>query len=107
MRVHWRFAFWQNGTYSQTFTVPLDWRKRYVIIGSTTFKKGDEMAHLYIQTLCNYNGSGPILCGIRDIGVDEDYTLGLNEFISSAIRATVKFKTKGGFHRAEGIVIEL
>lgn len=99
-----QFWMWTTGTYEVTLDIPLDWRKRYLITGYLTLTKGDDYAHIYISTVCNYSGGDQVLCGVRDF--DGDFDLGVTEFVSSASRVTVKLKTKGGAHRAEGVVYE-
>jgi len=59
---------------------------------------------VYISTVCHYSGGDVVSCGIRDIDGERD--LNVVEFIDNAIRVTVKLKTEGGRHRAEGVVYE-
>jgi hypothetical protein len=65
----------------------------------------DEAGLTLLSTVCSYSGGDMVLCGVRDIGGDFD--LSVTEFINSASRATIKLKTRGGAHRAEGVVYEL
>ena len=46
-----------------------------------------------------------MLCGVRDNG--DDFDLSVTEFVSSASSVTIKLRTKGGKHRAEGVIYEL
>ena len=101
----YRYWLWTTGTYEATVSMSLDWRKRYLVTGYLTLTDGDDYAHVYISTVCRYSGGDVVLCGVRDIGVD-DFGLNIDEFIDGASSVTVKLKTKGGRHRAEGVVYE-
>src|SRR5688572_20793920 len=96
---------WTTGTYEVTVNLALDWRKTYLITGYLTLVDGDDYGHIYISTVCSYGGGDVVLCGVRDFG--DDFGLGVTEFVSSASSVTVKLKTKGGKHRAEGVVYQL
>jgi len=98
------YWMWATGTHDVTVTIGLDWKKSYLVTGALTLTDGDDYAHVYISTVCTYTGS-QVLCGVRDVG--GDFGVGLNEFISSATKVTIKLRTKGGSHRAEGVVYEL
>jgi hypothetical protein len=100
------YWIWTTGTIDSTLDIGLDWRKSYLITGYLTLTEGGDYAHVYISTVCNYSGVGPVLCGVRDIGVD-DFSLSVTQFISSATKVTIKLRAKGGKHRAEGVVYEL
>ena len=102
--VYWYWA-WVIGSSEVTVTMSLDWRKTYLITGGLTLTDGDDYAHVYISQVCYYNGSDVISCGIRDIG--DDFDLSVHEFVSGASSVTVKLKTRGGKHRAEGAAYEL
>jgi hypothetical protein len=99
------YWMWTTGTFEVTLDFALDWRKSYLITGYLTLTDGDDYAHIYISTVCTYSGGDQVLCGVRDNG--DDFDLSVTEFISSAIRVTVKLRTRGGAHRAEGVVYEL
>jgi hypothetical protein len=99
------YWMWTTGTYEVALDIALDWRKSYLVTGYLTLTDGDDYAHVYISTVCSYSGGDVVLCGVRDIGGDFD--LGVTEFISSASRVTIKLKTTGGRHRAEGAIHEL
>jgi hypothetical protein len=96
---------WTTGTFAVTSTIPLDWRKTYVVTGALTQTDGDDYAHVYISRVCSYSGGDVVSCGIRDVSGDQ--SLGLVEWISGARDVTVKLRTTGGQHRAEGVVYEL
>jgi hypothetical protein len=105
MRPVLTYWMWNTGTIDGTLNIGLDWRKSYLITGHLTLTDGDDYAHVYISTVCTYNGGDVVLCGVRDIG--DDFGLGVTEFVSSASSVTIKLRTKGGKHRAEGVVYEL
>lgn len=102
VRTYW---MWTTGTNTVTVTIGLDWKKQYLVTGYLTLTDGDDYAHVYISTVCTYRGGDQVLCGIRDDS--GDFGLGVTEFISSATRVTIKLRTTGGAHRAEGAVYEL
>ncbi len=99
------YSMWTTGTYEVTLGVGLDWRKNYLITGQLTLTDGDDYAHVYISTLCTYHGGDTVGCGVRDF--NDDFGLSVNEFISSASSVTIKLRTKGGAHRAEGVIYEI
>jgi hypothetical protein len=99
------YWMWNIGNIDGTLTINLDWRKSYLITGFLTLTDGDDYAHVYISTVCTYSGGDVVLCGVRDIG--DDFGPSATEFISSALSVTIKLRTKGGKHRAEGAIYEL
>ena len=101
----WTYWMWTTGTHDVTLDFALDWRQTYLITGFLTLTEGDEYAHVYISTVCSYSGGDVVLCGVRDIGGDFD--LSATEFIGGASRVTIKLKTRGGAHRAEGVIYQL
>jgi hypothetical protein len=105
MQPYWWYWMWTTGTFTVTHTIPLDWRRTYLVTGALTQTDGDDYAHVYISMVCSYSGGDVVRCGVRDIPDDVD--LNLTEFISGARSVTVKLRTTGGRHRAEGIVYEL
>lgn len=105
MRPHWSYWMWTTGTYQVTHSIALNWRRRYLVTGYLTQTDGDDYAHVYISMVCHYGGGDVRRCGIRDFS--DDKFIGIVEFISGADLVTVKLKTKGGSHRAEGIVYEI
>jgi hypothetical protein len=98
------YWMWTTGSTEVTLDVGLDWRKSYLITGYLTLTQGDDRAHVYIATLCTLHGDQE-LCGLRDVG--DDFGLSVTEFVSSATSVTIKLRTQGGAHRAEGVVYEL
>jgi hypothetical protein len=100
------YWMWTTGTFEVTVTLNLDWQRTYLLTGGLTLTEGDDHAHVYISTLCSYSGGDQVLCGVRDIGGD-GVDLGVTEFISGASSVTVKLKTNGGKHRAEGALYQL
>lgn len=95
---------WTTGTFEVTVTISLDQRKTYLVTGYLTLTEGSEYAHVYISTVCHLSGD-QVLCGVRDVG--SDFGLSVTEFLSSASSVTIKLKSRGGAHRAEGVVYEL
>jgi hypothetical protein len=102
MRVYTTWWAWTTGTYTVSGGIGLDPTKTYLITGGMPMNDGG-YSHVYISVVCH--GTGPILCGVRDTG--DDFTLGLTEFISSAVSVTLKLKSTGGRHRAEVVIYEL
>ena len=105
MHPHYTYWMWTTGTYQVTVTIPLNWQRRYLVTGYLTQTDGDDYAHVYISTVCYYSGGDVVRCGIRDLS--DDKYLGIVEVISGARSVTIKLKTKGGRHRAEGVVYEI
>jgi hypothetical protein len=105
MKPIWTYWMWSKGTHDVTIAFALDWQKRYLTTGYLTLTDGDKYAHVYISTVCIYSGGDVVLCGVRDIS--DDFHLGVTEFIVGASSVTIKLRTKGGAHRAEGIIYEL
>ncbi len=105
MNPYWYYWFWVQGQSQVTYDIPLDWRKRYLVTGYLTATEGDEYAHVYVYQICNYNGSDLVSCGILE--GENDKCLLIQKFIDSAIKVSVKLKTGGGYHKAEGMVYEL
>jgi hypothetical protein len=75
-----------------------------MVTGYLTQKDGGDYAHVYISMVCTINGDQR-LCGIRDISSDEG--LSIVENLSGADSVTIKLTTRGGRHRAEGVIWEL
>src|SRR4030095_5987903 len=98
------YRMWTTGTFEVTTSVSLDRRKSYLVTGYLTLTEGSEYAHIYISTVCHVSGD-QVLCGVRD--VSSDFDLRVTELLCSASSVTIKLKTKGGRHRAEGVVYEL
>jgi hypothetical protein len=102
---HYWYTMWTTGTFKVTVTIPLDYRKTYLVTGGLTQTDGDRYAHVYISTVCSYSGGDQVLCGVRDF-VD-DSGLNLVEVVSGALSVTIALRTTGGRHRAEGAVFEI
>ena len=105
MHAHYTYWMWTTGTYEVTVTIPLNWERRYLVTGYLTQTDGDDYAHVYISMVCHYSGGDVVRCGIRDFS--DDKYLGIVEVINGARSVTIKLKTKGGRHRAEGVVYEI
>jgi hypothetical protein len=105
MNLYRTYWMWTTGTYEVSVAIALDWRKTYLITGYLTQTDGDDYAHVYIATVCHYSGGDVVRCGVRDFTSDVD--LGVTETIGSANSVTLKLRTKGGRHRAEGAIYEL
>lgn len=99
------YWMWTTGTYEVSVTLPLNYHKRYLVTGYLTQTDGDDYAHVYISMVCHYSGGDVVQCGVRDF--HDDKGLQIVETLSSANRVVIKLKTKGGRHRAEGVVYEL
>lgn len=99
------YWMWTTGNFEVSIDFALDWQKSYLITGYLTLVDGDDRGHIYISMVCNYSGGDVVSCGIRDFG--DDFDLSVTEFVSFASSVTVKLKTSGGAHRAEGVVYEL
>lgn len=105
MRPHYGYRMWTTGTYQVTSTIPLNWQRGYLVTGYLTQTDGDDYAHVYISMVCRYSGGDVVRCGIMD--ASDDKFLPIVEYITAAESVTVKLKTKGGRHRAEGVVYEI
>jgi len=101
----WAYWMWTTGNFETSVTMSLDFRKTYLVTGYLTLTEGSERGHVYISTVCTSSGGDVVLCGVRDFG--DDFDLGVTEFLTGAVSVTVKLKTRGGAHRAEGAVYEL
>lgn len=102
--VYWYWE-WVIGSSDVTVKMSLNWTKKYLVTGGLTLTDDDDYAHVYISEICYYHGGDVVRCGIRDFS--GDFHLSVHQFISDAISVTVKLKTKGGKHRAEGAVYEI
>jgi len=96
---------WTTGAFEVSLDIDLDWRKSYLVTGYLTLTEGGDRGHIYISTVCNYDGGDVVGCGVRDFG--DNFDLSVTETLNSASRVTIKLKTNGGAHRAEGVVYEL
>ena len=102
MNWYYWYQMWTTGTFTTSVGIPLDWQRTYLITGGLTQTNGSDYAHVYISEVCTYDGGDQILCGIRDD--TDDSSLNLIEVISGAVSVTLKLRTTGGQHRAEGFV---
>ena len=105
MDVAWSYWLWTTGNITASLTIALDWRQTYLLTGGLTHKQGGDYARVYLATVCSYSGGDVVLCGVRDI--PNDAGLGLTEFLSGVSTITIKLRTTGGSHRAEGAVYRL
>lgn len=107
MRPVWSYWVAVTGSATASVTMSLNRDRRYLVTGGLILTDGDDYARVYIATVCQQSSpTGPILCGVRDIGGDAG--LGVTEFLAgNAISVTVKLKATGGKHRGEGVVYEL
>lgn len=105
MDAYWSYYMWTTGTYVVSYTIPLDWTRRYLVTGALTQTDGGDYSHVYVSQVCNYYGGDVVLCGIRD--VPDDLGLGIVEVIDHATNVTIKLRTTGGRHRVEGAVFSL
>ncbi|HZT43328.1 MAG TPA: hypothetical protein VFA07_14250 [Chthonomonadaceae bacterium] len=101
MEVANTFWMWTTGDFDETLTIALDPSRTYLVQTYLVKTDGSDYAHTYIAEVCNQDGD-QILCGVRDEG-DSDSV----EIISQAVSVTVGLRTKGGAHRAEGVVFAL
>ena len=103
------YFIWTSGSITGTTRINLTASRRYLVTGGLTTKKDNDFSQLFIQTVCT--GTGPISCGIRDIGLSEDdrlRRLGLNEFLpANTSSVIIALRSRGGKHRGEGVIWEL
>jgi hypothetical protein len=99
--IYW---MWTTGTYTTSITASLDPNRSYMVTGYLTQKDGGDYAHVYISMVCTISGDQRE-CGIRDDSGDDG--LSIVENVSGADSVTIKLTTKGGRHRAEGVIWEL
>lgn len=105
MRPVWTYWLAVTGSATATVSMSLNPDRRYLVTGGLILTDGDDYARVYIGTVCRRLGD-VIACGVRDF--DGDGGLGLTEALTpNASRVIVKLKTKGGKHRAEGVVYEI
>ncbi len=104
MRVKSTYWVAVTGSSTASITISLNPAKSYLVTGGLILKEGSNHARVYIGTVCTSSGD-VILCGIRDI--DGDAGLGVTEILTDTVRVTIKLRTTGGKHRAEGVIYEL
>ncbi len=100
----WTYWMWTTGTFTTSLTMSLNPSRSYMVTGYLTQKDGGDYAHVYISMVCTISGDQR-LCGIRDISGDDG--LSIVENLNGADSVTIKLTTKGGHHRAEGVIWEL
>jgi hypothetical protein len=106
MEAVWTYWLAITGSSTVSVDIPLNPARRYLVTGGLILTDGDDYARVYISTLCRRTASDLILCGVRD--AEGDAGLGVTEFLAAnAVSVTIKLKTTGGKHRAEGVVYEL
>lgn len=101
MTWEWTYWMWIAGGSTTSLTMSLDPNRSYMVTGYLTQKDGDDYAHVYISMVCTIDGDLR-KCGIRDLSGDTG--LGIVETLSGADSVTIKLTTKGGRHRAEGVI---
>jgi hypothetical protein len=107
-----RFGMWTTGTFTTSATLALNRTRRYLVTGGLIGKQGDAYGHVYISTVCTAPSPDQQLCGVRDIppsSLDDDIkNLKLVELLpANASRVTIKLRTEGGRHRAEGMIYDI
>ena len=111
MFVQSTFWMWTTGSFTTTTTVSLDRNRRYLVTGGLVGKEGGDYGQALITSVCTISGDH-VLCGIRDdANSTPDSNIknrGLTEFLPpNAIRVTLKLRSSGGRHRAEGVVYDI
>jgi hypothetical protein len=111
MFVQTSFWMWTTGTFTASITVSLNRSRRYHVTGGLVGKEGGDYGQVFISTVCTTSGD-QVLCGVRDdpsSTPDKNIkTLGLNEILPPAAdRVTIKLRSTGGRHRAEGVVYDI
>lgn len=102
------YTYWIGitGEATASVTIPLNSDRPYLVTGGLILTEGDDHARVYIAQVCQQAAEDLITCEVRDL--DGDAGLGLVEFLDdNAVSVTIKLKTDGGKHRAEGVVYEL
>ncbi|MFI9024293.1 hypothetical protein [Streptomyces sp. NPDC053560] len=106
-----RYFLWVTGRLTSSVTLALNPDRRYLITGGLTGKFGDAHGQVFISTVCVRSGSDQVLCGVRDdpadAPADNIRRLNIDEFLNNATRVTVKLRSDGGGHRAEGILYDI
>jgi hypothetical protein len=104
------YWMWTSGSTAATLAIGLDPNRVYLLTGSLVGHDGGNYGQVYISMLCTVSGD-EVLCGIRDDPSDSTFTditgLGITEFISGAESVTVKLRSTGGLHRAEGVLYDI
>jgi hypothetical protein len=106
------FWLWTTGSFTSSTTLVLDRARRYLITGGLVGKEGGDYGQVFISTVCTMSSNDQVLCGVRDDPASTPDTniknLGLVEILPpAATRVTVKLRSTGGRHRAEGVVYDI
>ncbi len=106
------FWMWTTGSFTTSTTVALDRNRRYLVTGGIVGKEGGDYGQVFISTVCTMPSNDQVLCGVRDDPSNTPdtniKTLGLVEFLPpTATRVTIKLRSSGGRHRAEGVVYDM
>jgi hypothetical protein len=110
MFVYWTYWMWATGNATATVTIPLNPSRVYATSGALSAEKDAGYGQVFISMVCTQSGD-QILCGLRDSPTDSPDTLLRNrdivEVLRSATRVTIKLRSAGGAHRAEGIIWDI
>jgi hypothetical protein len=111
MFVQSSFWMWTTGSFTASTTVSLNRSRRYLVTGGLVGKEGGDYGQVFISTVCTISGDS-VTCGVRDLAsTTPDHhikNLGLTEILPpAAIRVTIKLRSSGGRHRAEGVVYDI
>jgi hypothetical protein len=108
------YRLWTTGSFTASYTVGLDRRRRYLVTGGLVGKEGDDYAQIFISTVCTMLSSDVIGCGVRDDPSAspkdniQNFTLRAQERLGpDATRVTIKLRSDGGRHRAEGVIYDI
>jgi hypothetical protein len=106
------FTAWATGNFTTSITVALDRNRRYLVTGGLVGKEGGDHGQVFISTVCTMPSNDQVLCGVRDDPSDSSDTLiknrNLVEFLQpTATRVTIKLRSRGGRHRAEGVIYDI
>jgi len=109
---HRSFWMWTTGAFTASATVALDRNRRYLVTGGLVGKEGGDHGQVFIATVCTMPSNDQVLCGVRDDPSSTPdsviKTLNLVEFLPpTATRVTIKLRSGGGRHRAEGVVYDI
>jgi hypothetical protein len=105
------FFIWTTGNFTASTTVVLNRNRRYLVTGGLVGKEGGDYGQVFISTVCTVSGD-QVLCGVRDDpSASPDTNIrnrGLVEVLAAnADRVTIKLRSSGGRHRAEGVVYDV
>ena len=97
-----QYYLWTRGRYKIDIEFNLDPNKKYLVTGYLTLTSGRRHAHVYISEEC-YRSSVEI-CEVR---TGDDFHAYVVKVLDKHTSVTISLKTKGGKHRAEGVIYEL